>query len=359
MKNESKVRELNFEGMPLFCGIDVHKKNWRVNIRTAAVELEDYSQDASAEGLLRHLNKNYPGAGYQLAYEAGFSGFGIQRFFDQQKIACIIVNPADVPSSDKDRKRKQDKIDARKLSRELSQKGLSGIYVPSVEMEQARALVRQRTRLVRDQTRCKNRIWHLLMFSGLEVKMTHPQQYWSRAFVEKIKHLGGEGTPLGTTLDIAIEEYLQIRKLLNDITRAVRAVSSQEKFSGIEAILQSIPGIGLINAMVIHTEIGDMKRFKIFDRLCSYAGVVPDTGSSGDTEIVRGITHRSNHYLRVAIIESSWTLIRKDPAMLIKYRQYSSKMPVNKAIIKIAKHLLSRIRYLWLNGVKYKTGMVA
>ncbi len=41
---------------------------------------------------------------------------------------------------------------------------LRPIYVPSIRMEHARTLVRQRIRLVSDQTRCKNRIWHFLMF---------------------------------------------------------------------------------------------------------------------------------------------------------------------------------------------------
>jgi transposase len=111
--------------MPLFCGIDVHKKSWRVNIRNTDFELENYSQDPRPEDLLKHLEKNYPGASYQIAYEAGFCGFGIERFFNGSGVSCIVVNPADVPSSDKDRKRKQDKIDARKISRQFVKMGFS------------------------------------------------------------------------------------------------------------------------------------------------------------------------------------------------------------------------------------------
>ncbi len=67
------------QGQTIFCGIDVHKKSWRVNVRSDEFELEDYSQDPCEELLLKHLQKRYPGANFQVAYEAGFSGFGIQR----------------------------------------------------------------------------------------------------------------------------------------------------------------------------------------------------------------------------------------------------------------------------------------
>jgi len=64
---KAKVKQLNFEGMPLFCGIDVHKKSWRVHIRNSEYELEDYSQDPQPDNLLKYVEKNYPGADYHLA----------------------------------------------------------------------------------------------------------------------------------------------------------------------------------------------------------------------------------------------------------------------------------------------------
>ena len=74
-----KIKQLDFAGQTIFCGIDVHKKNWRVNIRNDQFELEDYTQDPFEDLLMKHLHKKYPGAHYQVAYEAGFSGFELQR----------------------------------------------------------------------------------------------------------------------------------------------------------------------------------------------------------------------------------------------------------------------------------------
>jgi len=356
----SKVKQLNFEGQTIFCGIDVHKKNWRVNVRSVEFELEDYSQDPREELLLNHLRKRYPGATYAIAYEAGFCGFGIQRSMEKSGVNCIVVNPADVKSSDKEKKRKNDKIDARKISRELSKGELEAIYIPAIEMEHARTLVRQRSRLVWDQTRCKNRIWQLLMFSGLklEAEADKPKQYWSRRFIESLKQLPCGTVPLRQALDIAIEEYLLVRKLLSHATKLIRILAEQAPFAALQKLLRSIPGIGIVNAMVIISELQDIRRFKTLDSLCNYAGIVPDTASTGDNVKVKGITHRTNNYLRPAIVESSWVIIRKDPAMLMLYKKYRSTMIENKAIIKIARHLLSRIKYIWSNQVEYEIGIV-
>lgn len=353
-----KIKQLDFSGQTIFCGIDVHKKSWRVNVRSDEFELEDYSQDPNEELLLKHLEKRYPGANFQVAYEAGFCGFGIQRSLKSFGVNCMVVNPADVPLTDKDKKRKSDRIDARKICRHLSGRSLRPIYVPSIRMEHARTLVRQRIRLVSDQTRCKNRIWGLLMFSGLKLKMDKPNEYWSRRFIESLKTLPGLTPLLRQTLDTALEEYLMIRKLVGDMTKQIRLLSTQKSFASLQNLIQSIPGIGLLNSMVIITELQDMKRFKTLDKLCSYAGIVPDTASSADRTTVKGITHRSNHYLRPAIVESSWVIIRKDPAMLHLYKKYCRKMVANKAIIKISRHLLSRIRYVWTNRVEYEVGLV-
>ncbi len=59
----SKIKQLDFAGQTIFCGMDVHKKNWRVNVRCDEFELEDYSQDPSEERLPGPVipSQNYSG----------------------------------------------------------------------------------------------------------------------------------------------------------------------------------------------------------------------------------------------------------------------------------------------------------
>jgi transposase len=350
-----KVKQLNFAGKVIYCGLDVHKTNWKVNARMEGIEIAAFSQNPDELILKRHFEKSYPGATLKVVYEAGFCGFEIQRYLTASGVDCIVVNAADVPSSDKDRKRKDDKRDARKLSVELSKGNLNGIYIPEKQMQAARSLVRQRHRLVEDQTRCINRIKHLLMNNG--IKTGERTDRMSLKFIRKIQSLDCMSALLKTTLGFAIEQYLQIRRILKDITLAMRNLSNQEPFAKVQRILQSIDGVGLINAMVIQTEIGDITRFKRLDSLCDYVGFVPDIYSSNDKTVILGISQRGNSFLRDAIVESSWMLIRKDPAMLMKYNEYRSRMSSNKAIVRISKHLLSRIRFLWRNEQPYVRGI--
>ena len=161
---KSKIKQLDFTGETIFIALDVHRKNWRVTVGSKEFELEHYTQSPNVKDLARHLKRNYPGAKYMVAYEAGFCGFGIQRSLKEEGIDCIVVNTVDIPTSNKEKRRKQDKIDSRKIYKRLAAGDLEGIYVPQTEMEHVRSLVRERSRIVSDQTRCKNRIWSLLMF---------------------------------------------------------------------------------------------------------------------------------------------------------------------------------------------------
>jgi transposase len=197
---------------------------------------------------------------------------------------------------------------------------------------------------------------HLLLNNGITAG--EKSERWSLRFIKKLQQLDCGSISLKSSLRFAIEQYVQTRRILKEITLAIRGLSKEEPFKKVQAVLQSIDGIGLINGMVIQTEIGEIHRFKRLDSLCDYAGFVPDIYSTNDKTVVRGISKRGNEFLRETFIESSWVLIRKDPAMLMKYNEYRNRMSANKAIVRIAKHLLSRIRFLWKNEQVYVRGII-
>ena len=151
-------KEISFAGCHFFIGIDTHLSNWKVTTRLNGVELKTFSMNPSPNELFNCLNKNYPEGIYHIVYEAGFCGFWPQRKFKDLGLNCIVVNPADVPTSNKEKVNKNDPIDSRKLARELENKSLKGIYVPDLFHEELRDLVRHRYRIVQNQTRIKNRI---------------------------------------------------------------------------------------------------------------------------------------------------------------------------------------------------------
>ena len=97
----------------------------------------------------------------------------------------------------------------------------------------------------------------------------------------------------------------------------------------------------------------DIKRFGKFDKLSAFVGLVPDTDSSGKTDTVTGITERQQRYLRSLLIEAAWKSIREDPAMTMAFGKLTKRMIKNRAIIRIAKKLLSRVMYVWRNQKDY------
>jgi transposase len=105
-----------------------------------------------------------------------------------------------------------------------------------------------------------------------------------------------------------------LRAKLLEINRSFRGLELDSQYSAMISLLRTVPGIGLITAMTIITELDNIGRFKSIDRLCSYVGLVPRTNSSGENEKTGGITPRSNRYLRSMLIESAWIAIRHDPA---------------------------------------------
>jgi transposase len=353
-----QVNRLSFAGQNIYCGIDVHKSSWSVSIRDEQFELKTFSQPPKPEILVDYLNRNYPQANYYAVYEAGFTGFWTQRFLSNHGVICKVIHPADVPTTDKDRQRKTDKVDCRKLSLYLKEGRAEGIFIPSEEQVDDRCILRARHQLVTDQTRCKNRISSLLDFYGITIAEGYKNSsHFSKRFI-----LWLEALKLNESAKVALQLKLEslkgIRAQLLHANRHINKLGKSEQYRTSVELLRSIPGIGLLNAMIFLTELGDVKRFRNLDKLSNYVGLTPTLYSSGETSHVGGISHRCNHTLRESLIESAWCAVRKDPALLMSYNEFKKRMNYNKAIVKVARKLLNRIRYVLLNKTNYGTSVV-
>lgn len=353
-----QVKTLSFAGQDIYCGTDVHKKDWSVCIRDDERELRTICQPPVPGSLAKFLKSNYPDASYHVVYEAGFCGFWIQQQFAELGIECLIVNPSDVPTSDKDRSQKTDKVDCRKLALELSKGSLKGIHIPQSKTIEDRLLVRTREQLVIDQTRQKNRIIAVLHFMGKSIPQGYKTStHFSKRFILWLQQLDLQGSAK-VAMELKLSSLQATRQSLLQANRILRKLSESPQYKTQVCLLRSIPGIGLINAMILLTELEDIKRFRNFDRLCSYAGLKPDIYCSSDRMYVKQITDRTNTYIREALVESSWKAIGYEPVLLMAYKEYLKRMHYNKAIIRIAKKLLNRIRFVMINQSPYEAGVV-
>lgn len=350
MKMTNKTTEkLDFSDQDFFIGLDIHKKEWAVSIYSKDFELKTFVQPSDPLALIKHMNTNYPNGNFHSVYEAGFSGFWIHKTLETYGFKNIVINPSDVPTTNKDIKRKTDKLDARKLAKALRANQLTPIYVPDDEVLEERYLLRQRKKLVNDITRQKNRIKTMLNFLGMKIPEEYDSPYWKKAFRSYLRNEPNYKTYSGkiavaTLLDTLENVEANKKSLEKEILRL-----SKEKYKEKVAWLKSIPGIGLLGAMTIITEISDIRRFRNLDSLYSYAGFIPNCHSSGEKEYIGKITQRCNQYLRPIILQCAWRAIKVDQKMFYSFSQLSQKMKKNKAIVRIARKLLSRVNYVLKN----------
>lgn len=355
----NKSTQLDFSGQNIFIGLDTHLKSWRVSILVEDTPFTTFIQDPSPMILKNYLIKNFPNGNYYSAYEASFSGFKIHRDLINFGIKNKVVNPADIPTTDKERKQKEDSRDSRKIAKQLSQNDLTAIYVPEIEIEGDRNLVRYRKTLTKEIARTKHRIKSQLYYFGIEIPPRFSEnKYWSKRFTRWLQEIEFPTESAKLALVNHLEMAEMLRKKQYATNKEIRKLSNKPIYKENFDLLISVPGIGLLTAMIILTEIGDIKRFKNLNKLCSYIGLVPMTNSTGENERTGDITVRKNKMLRTAIVESSWIAIRNDPALMLAYQKLIKRMEPQEAIIRISKKLVSRILYVLKNKKTYVRAVV-
>jgi transposase len=356
---EQRTR-LEFTGQDIYVGLDVHKKNWTVSIFTQNFEHKTFSQNPEADILANYLHRNFPGANYHSAYEAGYFGFWIHEALTAHGINNIVINPADVPTKDKERKRKNNRVDSRKLARTLRSGDLEPIHVPQRKALEDRALIRARRNAAKQQTRYKNQIKAYLSFFGIKIPERFKEGRWSGAFIQWLENIPMEKNTGKISLQFYIDELKHYRQRIAYLNRQLKKLAAVDLYRDKAKLLTSISGIGTLTAMILLLELVEISRFSNLDKLASFVGLVPSEDSSGEEDDVNmtEITPRSHHYLRAMLIEAAWVAVRKDPALIMCYNRLIKRMTGQKAIIRIARKLLNRIRYVLKNNQPYVAAVV-
>ena len=336
-----------------YVGIDVHERSWKVCLLGDLGFMKQFSCEPSTDVLVSSVKHVLPDFKFECAYEAGFSGFWLHdELNDQEGFTCIVVNPADIPTSDKERAQKEDKRDARKIACQLKSSGIKGIYVPSKADVALREIQRLQYTITKDLTAAKNRVKSLLKRHHIQPPLTlfpTAKYHWSAKFFKWLKELELENPSLKFTLSALTDCVLNLK---NQKARALKELRKQIAASGKQKMfeqLTSITGIGLIGGVTIMTEIVDITRFNSYESFHSFIGLVPSTNSSDSKQRVRGVTGRANRRLRNILIEASWVAIKYDTDLYHYYHELKQRMNGNKAIIRVAKKMATKIRYKLLH----------
>jgi transposase len=192
---------------------------------------------------------------------------------------------------------------------------------------------------------------------GLDV----PERFskcWSKKFIQWLKELDQVEGAARTTLNHMIEQMELLRNTFLKVNHDIRELQKDEKYKDKMQWLLSIPGIGPLTAITLITELINIHRFSSFRHLNSFVGLYPMEHSSGEDEHKGSITIRHNKQLRHMMIEAAWIAIRHDPALTLSFVQWKQRMTGKRAIVKIARKLLSRIRYVLINETMYEKGII-
>lgn len=350
-------KKIDFSGKNLYIGLDVHKLSWHVTIFSQEMSLKAFTQPPSPKSLHSFLSTNYPNANYYSAYEAGFCGYSHHRDLNKLGITNIVVNAADVPKSNKDSHQKTDKSDSRLIAEALRGNLLKAIYVFDPDSEEFRGMFRSRLALAKDIRRTKVRIKSFLLYRSIDIPGEYAKNPRVLAYIKWLTEIEFQDSKAKIQLMQLVDRLLFLKEQRRKIEQHLKdnaRIRDRELFN----LLQSIPGVGPITAIALMAEIGNIGRFKNIKHFASYVGLIPRIKQSGESERTGDITYRHNSYLRPLLVEGAWQAVRADPAMLQYYQDNCLNGNAKKAIIKVARKLLSKIMFVMRNRIKYERGII-
>lgn len=240
---------------------------------------------------------------------------------------------------------KCDAVDANKIN-ELARSNLKlpTCYMPDDEEFALREHLRARTDLVRNRTMVKNRIHAVLHRRGILTPTGGLFTQAGQAFLAS--------APLDDAGRAIVERYQQ---LLNEIDRHIadsmrdlRAVMRRDRWAKPAALLQTMPGIGILTSLTILAELGDLGRFKSRASVANYAGLTPIVRDSNTKHYSGGITRRGSSHLRHMLAEAAWIAVNRVPRYQEMFERIAGRRGKLVGIVAVARRMLEDgVTMLW------------
>ena len=317
--------------MVLYVGLDVHRRRTQV----AAVdedghELFNRNVPNDVEKLGDVLVGFEPGT--PVVFEATY-GWGLlaEMGFEAHlahPAACKAIASAQL---------KNDKVDARTLAQLLRVDLLGEAWIAPRPVRELRLLLRHRAALVRMRTTLKTRVRAVLADRGIDAA----DALWDgpgRRWLEKVELPEVER-------EIVDDLCALIDGLEPIVVRLEREIRARARPDPRVDALRHLPGVGLLTAMTLVAEIGDIARFDSARRLCSWSGLTPRVRNS-DTKVRHGhITKMGPAAVRFVLVEAAHVAKTKPPFAEV-YESIRRRRGRQIATVAIARRLLSAAFYV-------------
>lgn len=161
--------------------------------------------------------------------------------------------------------------------------------------------------------------------------------------------VGNEDPILAFELRTYLDLYKHYVEKINEIESLI-----QSEMKNIHTNIHTIPGIGIISAASIYSEIGNIARFNTWNQLVAFAGIDPSKNESGESAHNGHMVKHGSSYLRQTIMNVAESSLLHNPVL---YEYYLKKRNEGKAhrvsLSHVAKRLLRIIFYLEKNNKSF------
>jgi len=243
-------------------------------------------------------------------YEASGAGYVLQRSLTEWGVACELAAPSLIPRRPGEH-RKTDRRDAIRLARDFRDDRLALIYIPTEADEQVRDLVRCRETFQREIIKSRH---YILKFMRRRGFVFREGTHWTVRHLNWIRQVLQPGT-LSEVDRTVLGEYLALLEYelqrRDELDGRIEELALTPRFKPLVDRICCFRGFKTQAAMVLATELGDVRRFESPRQLMAYLGLVPGEHSSGERRRMGAITKAGNTRVRHVLIQAAWHYRRR------------------------------------------------
>lgn len=323
-----------------YVGLDVHRKSISICVLNEDGKVIRQERVREVDELLKLLAQLPQ---FSVCFEAS-CGYGplyeeLTRFSDH----VVVAHPGQLRLIFRS-KRKNDRVDAKRLATLLFLDELPSVHVPPAEVRAWRELINFRRQLIGKRTRTKNGVRSLLR----SVALRPPARLglWTKKGLAWLRKLEFPHAMHALRRDVLLGELEHLSQQVDRVERELERFSQKSPAVG---QLQSIPGVGLRTAESMLAFLDDPKRFANAKKVGAYFGLVPCQDQSADKNHLGHITREGAPVVRQMLTEAVWQAVRRSPTVRAYYERIRRNDPGRKKIAVVATtHYLARVMWAML-----------
>jgi transposase len=239
-------------------------------------------------------------------------------------------------------KRKNDRIDARKLAKLLYLDEVPAAYVPNEEVRSWRELIEHRRRMMDRQTTCKNAIRSLLRAHG----KIAPKGLWTKKGQAWLRQEDLSTAAARLKRDLLRDELQEAQRRVRTVTKALDKIGECQPAV---LLLRTIPGVGIRTAETVVAYMDNAGRFTRSSQVGAYFGLVPCQDASAGVNRLGHITRQGPATARKYLVEAAWQGVYRSPTIRAYFERVQHGRPERRKIALVATaHYLLRCMHAML-----------